>query len=184
MVQLASSKCNALYCFIASNVESIAHGALDLFKVQCSLLFHCFECRKHCAWCNRPLQSAMLSAFESIKQSKALRMVPLTSSKCNALYCFIASNAESIAHGAIGIFKVQCSLLFHCFECRKHCAWCSRPLQSAMLSIVSLLRMQKALRLVQSTSSKCNALYCFIASKAESIAHGAIDLFKVQCSLL
>merc|ERR1712016_349916 len=134
MVQLASSKCNALYCFIASNAESIAHGAIGLFKMQCSLLFHCFESRKHCAWCNRPLQSAMLSIVSLLRKQKALRMVQSTSSKCNALYCFVASNAESIAHGAIDLFKVQCSLLFHCFGCRKHCAWRNWPLQSAMLS--------------------------------------------------
>merc|ERR1739836_73108 len=112
----------------------------------------------------------MLSAFESIKQSKALRMVQLTSSKCNALYCFIASNAESIAHGAIDLFKVQCFLHLNRLNNRKHCAWRNRPLQSAMLSAFESIKQSKALRMVQLTSSKCNALYCFIASNAESIA--------------
>merc|ERR1739836_244058 len=148
---------------------------MGLFKVQCALLFHCFECRKHCAWCNGPLQSAMRSIVSLLRMQKALRMVQWASSKCNALYCFIASNAESIAHGAMGLFKVQCSLLCHCFECRKHCAWCNGPLQSAMLSAFESIKQSKALRMVQSTSSKCIALYCFIASNAQSIAHGAVD---------
>ena len=150
MVQLTSSKCNALYCFIASNAESITHGAIDLFKVQCFLHLNRLNNRTHCAWCNWPLQSAMLSSVSLLRMQKALRMVQPTSSKCNAL--------ESIAQGAIDLFKVQCALLFHCFECRKHCTWCSRPLQRAMLSPFESIKESKALRMVQLASSKCHAL--------------------------